>query len=372
MTIGRELRSTISRDGELTLSIEEVAIADPRDDEIVIRVEAVPLNPTDLALLLGPADLASAVQIANGRPGLGFTIAADRLAGVRGRFGRSLPIGLEGAGTVVAAGPSAKALEGRVVATMSGGMATTLRKVRATDVIVLPEGVDAAQGASIVNPLTALGLVETARREGHRGIIHTAAASNLGQMLQKICAADGVPLINVVRTPEQVELLRSIGAAYVFDSSNGDFDERLVAAISETDATIAFDAIGGGTMGSRLLEAMEIAAVAKMADYVRTGSDVYKQLYIYGALDLSPTMLNRPAFGYRWGACGWIVFSFLRDAGNEVVARLTQRMLDELTTTFASTYSRVIGLAEVLEPDIVRTYARKATGEKFLINPILG
>src|SRR3546814_2723875 len=148
-------------------------------------------------------------------------------------------------------------------------------------------------------------------------------------MMQKICSADGIPLINIVRSKEQVDLLRGIGAVHVLNSVDGDFRDRLIDAIAETDATIAFDAIGGGTMGDQILQAMERAAVRKMTNFVRTGSDVFKQLYIYGALDLSPTVLNRPAFGYRWGAAGWIIFSFLRSIGRDGLDRLTQRMLSE-------------------------------------------
>src|SRR3546814_568518 len=276
--------ATISGDGRLTLSIEEVSIDDPREDEIVVRVEATPINPTDLALLLGPADVTSVIMSDSAEPELTFTVPQARMATGEGLLGLSLPIGLEGAGTVIAAGPQAKALEGRVVATMSGGMFAEFRKVSARDVIVLPDGRSAADGASIVNAMTALGMVETAKLEGHRAILHTAAASNLGQMMQKICSADGIPLINIVRSKEQVDLLRGIGAVHVLNSVDGDFRDRLIDAIAETDATIAFDAIGGGTMGDQILQAMERAAVRKMTNFVRTGSDVFKQLYIYGAL----------------------------------------------------------------------------------------
>lgn len=372
MITGRELRSTLGQDGLLSLTLEEVSIDDPREDEIVIRVEATPINPTDIALLLDSADIASIKVPDPGKPALRLAVPEARLAGVRGRMGQSLAVGLEGAGTVIAAGPKAKSLEGKLVTTMSGGMFADYRKVKAGDVMTLPDGATAADGASIVNPLTALGFVETARKEGHPAIIHTAAASNLGQMLHKICAADGVPLINIVRSRQQVELLRGLGAVHVLDSSDDDFANRLTDAIAETGATVAFDAIGGGTMGSEILHAMERAAIRKMARYVRTGSDVFKQLYIYGALDLSPTVLYRPTFGYRWSAAGWIVFSFLRELGTEGVDWLNRRLADELKTTFATSYKRVIGLAEALQPDVLRSYERKATGEKYLIDPTRG
>jgi len=368
---GRELRSTLKDDGTLTLSLETVRVDDPGDDEIVVRVEAAPINPSDLGLLLGPADIAS-LSASGGadQPELRFAVPKGRLGAFKARLGQSMTVGNEGAGTVVAAGKNAAALEGKRVGMVGGAMFADYRRIRARDVIPLPDGATAADGASMfVNPLTALGFVETARSEGHKAIVHTAAASNLGQMLQKICLAEGIPLVNIVRSRQQEDILRGIGAPHVLNSQAEDFPAQLAAAVAETGATIAFDAIGGGTLGSDILQAMERAAVRAMPDYSRYGSDVFKQLYIYGALDLAPTTLNRLAFGFQWGVSGWLLFPFLRKAGAEVAARMRQRVLDELTTTFASHYTRVIGLAEALEPDVLRAYERKATGEKFLIDP---
>ncbi|WP_336968438.1 zinc-binding dehydrogenase [Sphingobium aromaticiconvertens] len=374
MLTGREMRSTIDEDGVLTLSLENVAIGDPGDDEIIVRVEAAPINPSDLGLLLGPADIASlATAGAGGGATLLFNVPKDRLAGVRGRLGQSLSIGNEAAGTVVAAGKNATELEGKRVGMIGGGMYADYRRIRAADVIPLPKGASTADGASMfVNPLTALGFVETARREGHKAIVHTAAASNLGQMLQKICLADDIPLVNIVRSAEQAQILREIGATYVLNSKDDDFIAQLTDALQQTGATIAFDAIGGGTLGNDILQAMERAAIRAMTDYSRYGSDTFKQLYIYGALDTAPTVLNRLSFGFQWGVGGWLLFPFLRKAGKEVAEQMRQRVVDELTTTFASHYTRVIGLADALNPDILRAYERKATGEKFLIKPTLG
>ncbi|MPS70139.1 zinc-binding dehydrogenase [Novosphingobium aerophilum] len=369
---GRELRSTID-DGKLTLSLEQVRIDDPADDEIVVRVEAAPINPSDLGLLLGPADIATLERRDGGDGSLTFDIPPARLAGVAARLGQSMPVGNEGAGTVVAAGRNAAALEGRRVGMIGGGMYADYRRIKASEVIPLPEGATAASGASMfVNPLTALGFVETARREGHKAIIHTAAASNLGQMLQKVCLRDGIPLVNIVRSTQQADILNEIGAAHVINSKDDDFAARLAEAVEQTGATLAFDAIGGGTLGSDIMQAMEQAQVRAMPEYNRYGSPVFKQLYIYGALDTSPTILNRLAFGFQWGVSGWLLFPFLQKAGPEVVARLRRRVIDELTTTFASKYTRVIGLAEALEPDVLQAYERKATGEKFLIDPSAG
>ena len=370
---GRELRSTIAQDGTLTLSLDQVEIGDPAAHEVIVKVEAAPINPSDIGLLLGPADVATIRAIGgDGTPSLSLTVPQARLASVQARLGQSLPVGNEGAGTVIAAGSNAMALAGKRVAMIGGGMYADYRKISMGDVVPLPAGASAADGASMfVNPLTALGFVATAREQGHKAIIHTAAASNLGQMLLKICLADGIPLINIVRSPGQVELLRGLGATHVLNSKDTDFLVDLTDVIAETGATIAFDAIGGGSLASAILQAMESAATRTTTSYSRYGSDTFKQLYIYGALDTGPTILDR-SFGFQWSVSGWLLFPFLRKAGPAVSARLRQRVVDELTTTFASTYTRVIGLAEALQPDVLQAYQRKATGEKFLIDPTLG
>ena len=368
---GRELRSTANADGTLRLSIEDVTLDDPAADEVIVKVEAAPINPSDLGLLLGPADVTSLrTGTQAGRPELVFDVPHGRMGGLKARVGQSLPVGNEGAGVVVAAGKDAKSLEGERVSMLGGGMYADYRKLKARDVVPLPPGASSADGASMfVNPLTALGFVETAKREGHSAIVHTAAASNLGQMLQKICLKDGVPLVNIVRSPEQEKLLRDIGAAYVLNSRDADFRARLASALDETGATLVFDAIGGGTLGGDIIQTMEQAASLKLAEYSRYGSTTFKQLYIYGALDLSPTVLNRLTFGFQWSVSGWLLTPFLQKVGPEGAARLRQRVLDELTTTFASHYTRTIGLAEVLDPDVLRAFERKATGEKYLIVP---
>ena len=368
---GRELRSSVHDDGTLRLMLEDVVMDVMAPDEIVVRVEAAPINPSDLGLLLGPADVASVrTEGTSDRPVLVFDIPAPRRASVAARIGVSSAVGNEGAGTVVAAGEDALDWIGRRVGMVGGGMYADLRKIKTREALALPDGVTAAQGAALtVNPMTALGFVETARAEGHTAIVHTAAASSLGQMLQKICAGDGVPLVNIVRSAEQVDLLRGIGAAHVLNSRDPDFRSQLVEAISETGATVAFDAIGGGTLGSDIMRAMERGAVSRMKEYSRYGSNSFKQLYTYGALDLSPMVLDRLAFGFQWSVSGWLLTPFLQKAGAETVARLRKRVFDELTTTFATHYTRTIGLGEALDPQLLRAYERKATGEKYLINP---
>ena len=368
---GLELRSTIDAEGVLTLNLEEVTLGEPGPDEVIVRVEAAPINPSDLFLLLGPADLSTMTSAGTAeRPVVTFQVPKARLGGVRARIGQSLPVGNEGAGTVIAAGEKGQSLIGRKVGMLGGAMFTQFRKLTLRETAPLPDGASAADGAAMfVNPLTALSFVETMRMEGHTAIVHTAAASNLGQMLQRICLADGVPLVNIVRSAAQARILTDIGARYVLDSSADDFRARLVDALAETGATIAFDAIGGGTLGSDILQAMEQAASRDAKTYSRYGSETYKQLYIYGGLDLAPAVLNRIAFGFQWGVGGFLLTPFLQKAPKDVVARMRARVVAELTTTFASHYTATIGLAEALNPDVLRAYDRKATGEKYLIDP---
>lgn len=369
----RELRSTVNKDGVLTLSLAEIVLDDPASDEIIVRIEAAPINPSDLGLLLGPADATSVRKDASdGIPQLRLDIPPARMGGMAGRINQSLPVGNEGAGTVIAAGDQAKDWIGRRVGVIGGGMYADLRKIRTRDALPLPEGVTAAQGAALtVNPMTALGFVETARAEGHSAIVHTAAASSLGQMLQRICAQDGVPLVNIVRSDDQLRLLKDAGATHVLNSREDDFRTQLIDAVTETGATIAFDAIGGGSLGGDIMRAMERGAVNRMTEYSRYGSSTFKQLYVYGALDTSPMVLDRLAFGFQWSVSGWLLTPFMQKAGPDTVSRMRKRVFDDLTTTFATRYTRTIGLAEALEPEILRAYERKATGEKFLIDPTL-
>lgn len=366
-----ELRSTVQADGTLRLQLEEVVLTPPSSDEVIVRVEAAPINPSDLGLLLGPADLSSMVRDeSGGRSATVLTIPADRMGGLRARLGQSLPVGNEGAGMVIAAGDGAGNLLGKRVGLIGGGMYTQFRKLPMRSVAELPDGATAVDGAAMfVNPLTALAFVETMRGEGHTAIVHTAAASNLGQMLQKICLADGVALVNIVRSAEQAAILMGIGATHVLDSTDADFRERLVDTIAETGATLAFDAIGGGTLGGTIVGAMEQAASRGATEYSRYGSTTFKQLYIYGALDVSPTVLNRMGFGFGWSVGGFLLTPFLQGLSAERNAALRQRVRDELTTTFASHYTRTIGLAQALEPEVIRAFDRKATGEKYLIDP---
>jgi NADPH2:quinone reductase len=291
-----------------------------------------------------------------------------------GRLDQSMPVGNEGAGVVIAAGadPAAQALMGKTVALIGGAMYAQYRTLKAADVLPLPPGATAADGAScFVNPLTALGMVETMRREGHTALVHTAAASNLGQMLNRICLKDGVALVNIVRSREQAHILTDIGAKYVVDSTSPTFMEALTAALVETGATLAFDAIGGGKLAGQILTAMEAAAVQRMTTYSRYGSTTYKQVYIYGGLDTGPTVLNR-AFGMSWGLGGWLLTPFLMKIGAAEGQKLRQRVADELKTTFASHYTKEISLAEALDPAIIAAYNKRATGEKYLINPAKG
>jgi len=367
-----ELRSLVSSQGTLELSLHDIPVPAPTANEVLVRVEAAPINPSDLGLLTAGADMAAATVAGTPeRPVVTASVKAGVLGGLAARLDKSLPVGNEGAGTVVATGTSAaaQALLGKTVGVAGGAMYTQYRVVDAAACLVLPDDATAKDGASsFVNPLTALGMVETMRREGHSALVHTAAASNLGQMLVKICLADGVPLVNIVRKPGQEELLRSLGVVHVINSGSPSFEADLTEALKSTSATLAFDAIGGGTLASQILNGMEDAASASVAEYSRYGSTVHKQVYIYGGLDTGPTILTRN-FGMAWGIGGWLLTPFLQGAGAETIGRLRARVAAELTTTFASTYTREISLAGMLAPDSFNAYGKRATGEKFLILP---
>jgi len=369
---GLQLRSLIRASGELELSLVRVEIPDPAPDEIIVRVEASPINPSDLGLLLGAADMSTA-RVSEG-PKLTATVPPGLMRAMAGRLDQPMPVGNEGAGTVIAAGsdPAAQALLGKLVAGIGGAMYAQYRTLKAADVLPLPPGASAADGAScFVNPLTALGMVETMRREGHGALVHTAAASNLGQMLNKICLKDGVPLVNIVRSGAQVQILTDIGATHVVDSTSETFLGDLTKALVETGATLAFDAIGGGKLAGQILAAMEAALNQRATAYSRYGSSVHKQVYIYGGLDTSPTILAR-SYGMAWGLGGWLLTPFLMKIGPAEGQKLRERVAAELKTTFASHYTAEIGLAEALDPAIVAAYNRRATGEKYLINPNKG
>jgi NADPH:quinone reductase-like Zn-dependent oxidoreductase len=369
-----EIRSRISREGELKLWLEEVPLPRPRPNEFVVRVEAAPLNPSDQILMLGSVDLTSlrASGTVN-RPIIEGRVPPERLPVMSGRLDRALSVGNEGAGTVIAAGSEATSLIGRVVAIRATtGSYAKHQIVEAADCLVLPEGLSARDGAAaFINPLTALGMVETMRREGHSALIHTAAASNLGQMLVRLCRKDGVPLVNIVRSAEQVTLLRDLGAEYVVDSGAPDFVNALVVAIETTGATLAFDAIGGGTMASTVLSAMEAVQIRKLATYSRYGSPVHKQIYIYGVLDPRPKVLD-DQFGTAWSVGGWLMSWFYNKIGTADAARLRQRVADELRTTFASRFTAELSLQEALSLQAILAYSRRATGAKYLITPHTG
>lgn len=364
--------STVSEDGKLTMALKEVEMPQLKPHEVLLRVEATPINPSDHGVMFGWASMGEATSSGEGTSAvLTAPVSAQGMAVMKARIGQSLPIGNEGAGTVVAAGedPAAQALMGKIVATLGGGMYAQYRKAPAAMCLPLKEEHSAKDGAScFVNPLTALGFLETMRMEGHTAIVHTAAASNLGQMLNKLCQADGVDIVNIVRRQEQAELLRGLGAKYIVDSSADSFKADLTDAIHATGATLGFDATGGGKLASDILGGMEAAAARTPGAYSIYGSVAHKQVYLYGGLDVSPTVLSR-GYGMAWGVGGWLMPNFLAKVGDEVAGRMRARVAEELTTTFASAYTDEISLSEMLKADVVAKYNAKTTGQKFLVCP---
>lgn len=367
-----QMLSTITSDAELRVALHEQPMPQPKENQVVVRVEATPINPSDLGVMFGWTNMAEAKTSGSGADSvLTASVSPQGMRVMKARVGEPLPVGNEGAGTVVAAGSSeqAQALLGKTVAVMGGGMYAQYRCLDAANCLpLLPEHTARDGASSFVNPMTALSMIETMRREGHSALVHTAAASNLGQMLNRICQADDVALVNIVRKDEQEQLLREMGAKYVVNSSKDSFMKDLTDAIHETGATLAFDATGGGTLADSILSAMEAAAARTPGAYSIYGSVKHKQVYLYGGLDVSPTILNR-GYGMAWGVGGWLLPNFLASAGMEVAGRLRTRVAKELTTTFASHYTDEISLSEALQADVVARYNAKKTGEKFLICP---
>ncbi len=375
MTTTLQIRSLIKgteTDGELELSLVEAEVPELKDDELLLRVEAAPLNPSDFTLLFGAADMTRARYTGTKeRPIVNAPIPQVRWRSMSSRQGKSMPVGIEGAGLVVDAGssPAAQALKGKTVAALGGGMYGQYRAVTVEQCLELPAGVTFAEAASsFVNPLTALGMVETMRQEKHTALVHTAAASSVGQMLQKLCTHDDVKLVNIVRRPEQKDILRELGATFVVDSSSPTFELELVEALAETGATVAFDAIGGGRLVDQILDAMAVADERTATEYHQYGSTKQKQVYIYGGLDPRPTDIRR-SYGLAWGTGGWFFPTQWAKYPPERLAQAKARVARELTSTFATTYARELSLAEVLSEDAVAAYYKRATGEKHLVLP---
>jgi len=369
---GLQLRSLIKKSGELELSLTEVLIPEPGPDQVLVKVEATPINPSDLGLLLGPADMSTAKASGSGAAiKITAKVPEQALPFIAARLDQAMPVGNEGAGKVIKAGSSeaAQALLGKTVSMIGGAMYAQYRLLKATDCQPLPAGTTAAEGASwFVNPLTALGMTETMKSEGHKALVHTAAASNLGQMLNKICQEDGIGLVNIVRSGEQAKLLYGIGARHVVDSNSATFADELTHALVETGATIAFDAIGGGKLTSQILTCMELALNKTAKEYSRYGSTTHKQVYIYGSLNTAPVELVRN-YGMAWGVGGWLLTPFLQKIGRPEQVRLRERVVKSLRTTFASHYTKTVSLTEALDLANIAVYGKRATGEKYLINP---
>lgn len=364
------LRSEARADGTLELSLRHVPLPEPARDEIIVELEAAPLHPADISQLLGPADLSSGRRTGTGPDArIVFRIPHDRLLSVATRSGKPLPVGNEGAGFVIATGDNQRGLLGKAVAVMGGAMLSRHRVVNASDALLLPDGTAPIRGAAaLINPLTALAMIETMREEGHGALVHTAAASSLGQMLNRVCREDGIALLNIVRRPEQVSLLATQGAAAVCDTSSTSFVRDLDDAVAATGATLAFDALGGGRLASQILAAMERACGAGATQYERYGSAVHKQVYFYGGLDSRPTELDR-SYGMAWSVGGWLVFHKLRRMAPDTLAAMKARIASELDTTFATKFAAEISLTDLMREEHLKAIAQRSTGVKFVVNP---
>ena len=366
-TTGKQIFTTLESDGTLTVEVATSEFPDPKGNQVLVKMEAAPINPSDLALLVGQADLENA-EYSDGK--IVAKMPEPFNSGAKGRHGQRMPVGNEGAGEVIATGDSdmAKALMGKRVSCVPGTAFSEYAIADASMCIPLGD-ISSRDGASaFVNPMTALGFVETAKMEGFKAILHTAAASNLGQMLVRICQEDDMELVNIVRRQEQVDVLKDLGAKHIVNSSDDDFMAQLRKAIDETDAFIGFDPIGGGKAVDTAFKAMEQVAVGKMTEYSRYGSNQPKKMYIYGRLDIGPTILT-PSYGFGWTLSGWLLTPFLQHAGMDTVMRMRKRVLDNLTTTFASSYKTKVDLEGMLTKDAILDYRQMKTGEKYLVVP---
>ena len=364
-----QMQSCVHESGTVECTLVEIELPEPGPDDVLVEIEAAPINPSDLGLMFGAADM-STLRAAerDGQPAVLMDVPDAAMRAMAPRIGHWMAVGNEGSGRVIAAGKSdaAQALMGQRVGMFGGEMYAGHRCLPASQCMAFPENISAEQAAScFVNPMTALGFMETRLMEGQQAIVQTAAASNLGQMLLRLCQADDVPLVNIVRSDEQVALLKSKGAEWVLNSQAESFMKDLIAALVATGATLAFDAIGGGRGVNRILTAMEIAA-AKTGPWSRYGSEELKQAYIYGQLDLGATELTR-GYGWVWSVSGWLLTPFMKRAGPEVVARMQQRVLEEIDTTFASHYSSRLSLAEAITVEAVEDYCARKTGQKTLL-----
>lgn len=366
----KELRTEVTANNELKLYLETCPLPELSENDVLIKVQASPINPSDIGLLLATADIRTLKVEGSGDDAVAtLQIPAGLMGYVKGRIGESMAAGIEGAGTVVAAGANAQALMGKVVSAAASGMYSEYRKAPAQACIPAKEGIIAKQAASsFVNPMTVLAFIETMRKDGQKALINTAAASNLGRMLIKVCNDDEIPLVNIVRKESHVKELKALGAEHVCNSSDDDFHAQLVAAIDATGAMMAFDATGGGELADKLLKAMEVVAVKNETEYSRYGSNTHKQVYIYGGLDRRPTTLNR-SYGLNWGVSGWLLMPTLGRLGNEIVGKIRTRVANEIDTTFASSYQAEISLADTLKEETILGYAKQASGEKYLVCP---
>jgi len=370
----KEIRSTVTSDGNIEISIAKVEKPTPSENEVLIKVEASPINPSDLGLLISfAADLDSLNVSGSGDETVAkMKIHPGLMKAMTPRLDQSMKVGNEGGGIIEDAGADAKQLIGKTVGVAGGAMYSQYRCVPASSCLVMDDSTTSAEAASsFVNPLTVLGFIETMKLENHSAILHTAAASNLGQMLVKVCKDDSVPLVNIVRKSEQVDLLKNLGAEHVCNTSEPDFMDSLVNALVATGATLGFDATGGGNDGKlagQILSAMEIAANKTAKEYSRYGSDTFKQVYIYGGLDQSPTILNR-SFGMQWALGGWLLTPMIGKIGMERFQQMRERVAKEIKTTFASHYTQEISFEEMLQPETIKAYAKQATGEKYLVTP---
>ena len=365
-----ELRSTLRRNGDVELTLTEAPMPEPGDHGIVVEMLAAPIHPADMSLLFARADTGTAERVVQDGNSVTILRAGEAAANAQAaRVDVSMPVGMEGAGRVVAVGPGveARALLGRLIAVRGNGVYARYKRIALPDTLPLPEDVSPREGAAaFINPMTALGMIEQMREGGFGALVHTAAASTLGQMLVRLCQEESIGLVNIVRRTEQVELLRSMGAEHICSTGDERFEDALLEAMRRTGATLAFDATGGGDLASRILHLME-RAVPSAEGYQHYGSSIRKKVFVYGSLDPRPLTLLKN-YGLAWEIGGYLLFHFLERIGPERIDALKRRIADGLKTTFAMQFSHIVSLHDAVSPNVLRDAGRRATSDKYLID----
>ena len=369
--ISRQLITTLSLTGTLSLSLQNTELPPLGAEDILLQVQAAPLNPSDMSFMFTQADLSTLTfDYDASTPCVSMQLPDIIDKRHQHRVEQTLPCGYEGAGVIIEVGSSlSRELIGRTVSCAIGGMYADYKVSPLNAVIVMPEGVTPMQAAAaFVNPMTVLAMLETRRLHQHKALVHTASASNLGKILIRCCKQQSIPLVNLVRNSNQIPALMSLGADIVLDTSDEDFAVQLYDAISQYEPTACFDPIAGGDLLSHVMSTMERVFIDKQQQFSHYGSGVFKQGFVYGHLDNAPLRFTHQ-IGFSWSLRGWLLGDVLPTLSAECITNMKKSIQSEITTTFASEFNTTITLADILNPVQIATYTAARSNEKFLVVP---